>query len=439
MADAFHDTTDSEGSPKEEVKYIEAHKERNLPETHIPVMAEADRKMKNKRDNVIAEIISTEKTYVERLQAVMDVYVVPCRLSGSLSAKDIVDQFGYWDVILGVHTELFESMHKQNAMGTLKIGELFERFTHYLKVYKEYLVNYTPALTKRGELMTKNKKFVDLVEKGQMDPRSAGQNLESLLVGPVQRIPRYKMLLEQVLKYTKKDDPEYAIIEGSLQKICDSASENNEAIRERENMEAIMDIMLKIVSDRRVNLLDDPKRRLIRSGTLLRQTRSGSKPFVFWLFSDKLLYGDRAKNLFGTEKYYLHRDLNVSECFIQEPAEDTENRACAIFIESPNKSFIVWAADETEKRMWIDDFEMVVKASSDDSPRDRSSMRIAPLLRQMSSVKNCKLCNQGFSMIAPKFHCSNCGGIFCDSCSAFRVLLPHIDPEKKVRIHTMFK
>jgi hypothetical protein len=44
------------------------------------------------------------------------------------------------------------------------------------------------------------------------------------------------------------------------------------------------------------------------------------------------------------------------------------------------------------------------------------------------------MCRQAFSIITPKYHCSNCGCIFCDSCTAYRVLLPHIDPEKKVRV-----
>jgi hypothetical protein len=308
MADAFVDTGEGEGTLEEMIK---------SPKSVVEVQAakppsEKEVRMKEKRDNVIAEIISTEKTYVERLQAVMDVYIAPCRTSNTLSSQEMIDQFGYWDVILGVHVELFERLHKGNMEGTLKIGEVFEHFSHYLKVYKEYLINFTPALSKRGVLMTSNKKFVYLIERGQLDPRAGGQSLESLLIGPVQRIPRYKMLLEQVLKYTSESDPEYSSLERSLQKICETASENNEAIRKRENMEAIMEIMLNIISDRRINLLDDPKRVLVRSGTLLRQTRGKPKPFTFWLFNDKLLYADKAKNLFGAEKYYLHRCASMS-------------------------------------------------------------------------------------------------------------------------------
>jgi hypothetical protein len=34
------------------------------------------------------------------------------------------------------------------------------------------------------------------------------EGIESLLIMPVQRVPRYKMLLESLIKYTPDEDPE---------------------------------------------------------------------------------------------------------------------------------------------------------------------------------------------------------------------------------------
>jgi FYVE/RhoGEF/PH domain-containing protein 5/6 len=226
-----------------------------------------------KRSYVVLEIISTEKTYYERLQIVSDVYVAPCRNGKILDMQDVQEQFGYWDVICGIHKELYESMVRDQDAGTLQMGALFLKFSHYLKVYKDYLVNFDKALTRRAHLMTMNKKFVELVENGQKDPRSLGIGIESLLIGPVQRIPRYRLLLQELLKYTPEDHEEYESISKSLEKIKEVASENNEAIRQRENLEKIMEIMMKIDSRRRINLLDDPSRKLLREGELHRQCR----------------------------------------------------------------------------------------------------------------------------------------------------------------------
>lgn len=42
------------------------------------------------------------------------------------------------------------------------------------------------------------------------------EGLESLLIMPVQRVPRYKLLLESLIKYTTDDDPELP----KLQQVC---------------------------------------------------------------------------------------------------------------------------------------------------------------------------------------------------------------------------
>jgi hypothetical protein len=45
---------------------------------------------------------------------------------------------------------MFESMSKDKESGTLKMGLLFFKFSHYFKVYKDYLVNFELALVRRG-------------------------------------------------------------------------------------------------------------------------------------------------------------------------------------------------------------------------------------------------------------------------------------------------
>ncbi len=68
------------------------------------------------------------------------------------------------------------------------------------------------------------------------------------------------------------------------------------------------------------------------------QFRRGIKPFRFWLFNDKLLYGE--DNGFGL--YRLSREILLTQCRVVD-ANNVENNDRAFQIESPAKSFIVWA------------------------------------------------------------------------------------------------
>lgn len=106
-----------------------------------------------------------------------------------------------------------------------------------------------------------------------IDIKLQGQSVESIFILPVQRIPRYRLLLEQLLKYTPNDHTEYDVVKRALEKISDMAMFSNEAIRARENKTKIMEIMLSINPLSRVDLLDDQDRRFIKEGILSRQCR----------------------------------------------------------------------------------------------------------------------------------------------------------------------
>jgi len=65
--------------------------------------------------------------------------------------------------------------------------------------------------------------------------RKAGERLQSLLIKPVQRIPRYRMLLEVILKSTPTEDTKaHAAISEALKRICETASHVNESVRRKQ-------------------------------------------------------------------------------------------------------------------------------------------------------------------------------------------------------------
>jgi hypothetical protein len=224
----------------------------------------------NKRFYVIQEIISTELTYVERLRITLDCIVSPIKSMKILSPEDIANQFDCLEEIYHLHTR---NPIDGSASQNLKFIDLFNDISANLRTYSNYLVNYEPAMQRRGHLLISNRRFSDFLEKQEKDPILQSQSLESLLILPVQRIPRYRLLLEQLLKYTPDNHPDYPIVKDALEKICDLAMYNNEAIRARENKNKIMSIMMQLEPTTRVDLLDIKDRKFIKEGSLLRQCR----------------------------------------------------------------------------------------------------------------------------------------------------------------------
>ena len=59
---------------------------------------------------------------------------------------------------------------------------------------------------------------------------------------PVQRIPRYKLLLAELLKYTDEAHHDFANITDALEKVTAVANDVNEAIRRQEEMSKLLEL-----------------------------------------------------------------------------------------------------------------------------------------------------------------------------------------------------
>lgn len=62
------------------------------------------------------------------------------------------------------------------------------------------------------------------------------------MIQPVQRIPRYRLLFEELVKYTPKDHPDYEPTVQALRRIEEVAIHVNESVRDKENQEKLLSV-----------------------------------------------------------------------------------------------------------------------------------------------------------------------------------------------------
>jgi hypothetical protein len=81
------------------------------PSSPMSPLTESE-KMARKRNFVIAEIIDTEKAYLDRLMAVFDIFVEPLKRLNIVDGDEVRNQFGYWEVMLGTDTTYMPGAYK---------------------------------------------------------------------------------------------------------------------------------------------------------------------------------------------------------------------------------------------------------------------------------------------------------------------------------------
>ncbi|CAG8831359.1 14761_t:CDS:2, partial [Racocetra persica] len=164
----------------------------------------------------------------------------------------------------------------------------------YLKMYSAYLKGFPQAIATMERLNKDSKDFKKFI---QAKPELGNLPFNSFLSLPIQRIPRYKLLLEALLKHTEKTHPDYINLEQCVHQISLIAEEVNEKIRDAENQQKVLEIQNKV--ERLPGNIINPARRFIYQGDLYKVTQrmSSIKPYYLatedrrahFLFNDLLL------------------------------------------------------------------------------------------------------------------------------------------------------
>ena len=78
------------------------------------------------------------------------------------------------------------------------------------------------------------------------DPKTNFMDLESFMIMPIQRIPRYVLLLQDLLKYTSETHPDYSSIKSALEKCKEMAEKINKSNKDWENLMKVIAIQQKL-------------------------------------------------------------------------------------------------------------------------------------------------------------------------------------------------
>lgn len=184
----------------------------------------------------IRELVETERSYVRRLDALYNRYAKPLRQKARNREGAIIPLyeaqrlFGNVGELLGANTaflrEMDEMMAMDSSMETLKshIGTVFYKhvstesarkwYAHNLIIsspprcqmacfgcYNDYFGNFEKAKHIEQSMTRNNKLFRDFSDAMKMtSPNLGNVSIRELIMEPVQRIPRYKMLLDGLIK-----------------------------------------------------------------------------------------------------------------------------------------------------------------------------------------------------------------------------------------------
>ena len=164
-----------------------------------------------RRNQILAEVVSSERSYCKSLQKVWDFFYLPLKAKqGSMITeadwKSIFSSFGaianFQRTMLAELEEVYAAFQSDDApehFSAVPIANVLSKYAPFLRMYRSYVSNYTSSIATLKRLQCASKDFAKFVNK-QSD--EAGGDLAFFLIQPVQRVPRYGLLIRELIKYT---------------------------------------------------------------------------------------------------------------------------------------------------------------------------------------------------------------------------------------------
>jgi len=333
-------------------------------------------KARETKIQILREIVHTERAYLQSLNLLVNQYELPLRdlvqrKKMSLKVNVISELFDPVRMILEVNTPFLQTLERElqpflDAPGNDEIPSfsklLIQAATHF-DVYGKYVVLYPDALEKMLALIEKKSKLRNFFQSAATS--CAGLTVEALLIMPIQRIPRYILLLRELAKNTSEDDPEFALLDGATECVKKVADLLNEAKRAAERHEELIEID-KATFDPKIPNLVLRGRFLVKRGPVqqIERNRKDVCDRIMFAFNDMLVICSENTGLIGSSVTYVPEmrwsvsDINM--CFPTDimtwglPKDVYQRMSAAFHVQTPYEVVTFLAADRDSKDEWVD-------------------------------------------------------------------------------------
>jgi len=258
-----------------------------------------------KRQEVISEIMYTERDFVKDLEYLRDFWIIPLRSNNPAAPSpipesrkerivktifsNIIDQPSIHSISSRFAESLTERQRKQPVVDC--VGDIFLQYVPQFEPFIAYGSNQLSGKFEFENERSLNPYFSKFVDETERRKESRKLELNGYLTKPTTRLARYPLLLDGVLKYTKEGSQDLEDLPKAMKMIRDLLTRVNAESGKAENRFNLKRLheQLRFRPNERVDLkLTDDGRELIYKGTL-KKTPTDPSDIQAYLFDHAML------------------------------------------------------------------------------------------------------------------------------------------------------
>ncbi|XP_057709696.1 FYVE, RhoGEF and PH domain-containing protein 4-like isoform X1 [Corythoichthys intestinalis] len=386
------------------------------------------------------ELLHTERAYVARLHLLDQIFCQ--RLTdeagrGSFPAEVVRNIFSNISSIYSFHSQFLlpdledciAHWHERPGLGNVLL-----QHAPFLRMYADYVRNFDQAMELVRIWTERSSAFRNIIEDIQSQEVCGSLTLQHHMLEPVQRIPRYELLLRDYVKKLPPTYPDFEFAHKSLQTISMAANHSNSAVHQAESIKRLLEIYEMVGEEEVVN----PTNEFLREGRLVKlaaRNTSAMERHLF-LFNNFLLCCTPKFSLVG-QRFTVRCRIGVDGMQVQETAN--EDHPYAFQVSGKEKTLELQASSEQDRDDWIkviqdaidvfqkknETFKSASKELNVEEPAEELGRR-APRWIRDNEVTLCMKCQEPFNALTRRrHHCRACGCVVCHKCSDNKVALAY--------------
>ncbi|MCJ1466862.1 RHO1 GDP-GTP exchange protein 2 [Pseudocyphellaria aurata] len=255
-----------------------------------------------KRQEVISEIMYTERDFVKDLEYLRDFWMKPLRSTNQNNPSPIPEHrrekfihnvFSNSMEVHGVNSKMAEALTRRQLEDPVvwNVGDIFLAFVPRFGPFIKYGANQLSGKYEFEKERSDNPLFSKFVDETERLKESRKLELNGYLTKPTTRLARYPLLLENVAKYTAEDNPDTKDIPRAIAMIKELLMKVNDESGKAENVFNLRQLQtqLKWGSEKGDLKLLEENRELVYKGPLKKNPNDSSEVFVY-LFNHALLF-----------------------------------------------------------------------------------------------------------------------------------------------------
>lgn len=260
-----------------------------------------------KRQEVISEIMYTERDFVKDLEYLRDFWMKPLRSMNPASPSPIPERhrerfvrtvFSNCMEVHSVNQKMADQLTRRQQENPVvrNVGDIFLECVPRFGPFVKYGANQLWGKHEFEAERTRNPMFSKFVDETERLKESRKLELNGYLTKPTTRLARYPLLLENVLKYTAEDNPDtkdipraIAMIKEFLQRVNDESGKAENQFNLRQLQQALKWTGTGVPEKGDHLKLLEEGRQLVYKGALKKSATDTSEVHVY-LFNHAILF-----------------------------------------------------------------------------------------------------------------------------------------------------